>query len=167
MALARRFGPVLLIASALASPEAQAACLQELAVYSDRTDAVSLEFQSNNGEAIAVSNKFRLLLGESIELDGVAMWSEKAPRPNGMLMLGCPEGDVTGAEIEACTIWRGVIYAIGDDGAVGLLPREGSPAAQQLLFPDLGWAMANAPALASAGPATPLWDVLELTGCQE
>ena len=42
-----------------------------------------------------------------------------------MIMNNCPEGDVTGDDIAACTVWEGVIYSIGADGKVGSLPEEG------------------------------------------
>jgi len=146
---------------------ALAACPQELAIYSESGGTASVEFTPNRGEAIAVSNKFRLLPGKDIVLDGIVMWSEDVPRPNGRLMHACPEGDVTGAEIEACTVWQGVIYAIGGDGRVDLLPAEGKDAAEQLLFPDIAWALKNAVSLAESGLPALGSDTFTLSGCQE
>lgn len=108
-----------------------------------------------------------MLIGNDTVLDGIVMWSEDVPRPNGRLMHKCPEGDVTGAEIDACTVWQGVIYAVDGRSKVHLLPVEGREAAEQLLFPDLAWALKNSPALADAGLPPLGSDAFELSGCQE
>ena len=84
-----------------------------------------------------------------------------------MLTHDCPKGDVTGAEISACTAWTGVIYAAGEAGSIGLLPAEGAQAPDRLLFPDLAQSLADAldegdGRLAGAG-----FDVFALKGCQE
>ena len=74
-------------------------------------------------EAPMLSNSFSLTIGETM-LDGIVMWTADPLRPDGALMLDCPEGDVTGAEIDACTLWRGTIYAVDAAGKPGLLPEE-------------------------------------------
>jgi hypothetical protein len=84
-----------------------------------------------------------------------------------MLTHDCPTGDVTGAEISACTAWTGVVYAADLKGNIGLLPAEGEPAPERLLFPDLAQSLADTldeedGRLAGAG-----FDVFALTGCQE
>lgn len=148
----------------LSSP-ALAGCPIERSLYSNGEAGASIEFQPRGGAA--VSNKLSMRLGENIRLDGVVMWSDDVPRPNGMLMYQCPEGDVTGDEIEACTVWRGVIYAVDDAGTAGLLPHEGTTAAGQLVFPDLAWSLWNAPALGAAAMAALVSDIFTLSGCQE
>lgn len=95
------------------------------------------------------------------------MWSDDPARPNGLLMFQCPQGDVTGAELEACTLWQGVIYAVDGQGEIGLLPGEGSPAPQSLIFADLGYQLRHAPAFANAGLFTVPWDGFKLSGCQQ
>ena len=60
-------------------------------------------------ESANVTNSFKMLLDNSIALDGVVMWSQDLAWPNGMLMHQCPKCDVIGEEIEACTVWQGVI----------------------------------------------------------
>lgn len=159
----------LLIASALlaalASP-AYAACQIELAIYGDRDDVASLEFRPRD-EAAAVTNRFRLVMHEKdVVLDGMVLWTEGVERPNGILMHQCPEGDVTGEEIAACTLWQGVIYTDGEKG-LDLLPGQGSDAPQSLVLADLGHAMQAAPAFAAAGLTRAPFDIFELKGCQE
>ena len=43
-----------------------------------------------------------MILDNNVVLDGIVMWA-KAKRPNGMITYKCPNGDVTGAEMDACT----------------------------------------------------------------
>ena len=154
----------MLALAALASP-ASAACPVELAVYTDRDAVASLDFRPA-GKAAAVTNRFRMAIGDTI-LDGMVMWSEGVARPYGMLTWHCPEGDVTGPEYEACTLWQGVIYSADDTGAIGLLPAEGDAAPARLIFSDLAYALAAR----QEGPGPRLgalpWDVFSLSGCQE
>ena len=102
-----------------------------------------------------------------VVLDGVVMWTEDVARPNGMLMHNCPEGDVTGEELAACTVWQGVIYTVSEFGAVGLLPERGAAAAVHLILPDLGPAVRNSPIWGAHGVSKAPWDSFTLSGCQE
>lgn len=145
---------------------ALAACPVELATYSDRDGIAELEFTPVAGSA-AVTNKFRLFMNGGPQFEGVVMWTEEPARPNGLLMFNCPEGDVTGMELDACTIWQGVIYSVDDKGEVGVLPGEGEPAPQKLILADLATWMKQAPAFVDAGLFTVPWDGFSLTGCQE
>ena len=145
---------------------ALAACPVELAVYDDLEVAASVEFQPV-GEQAAVTNKFRMLLDNSVVLDGIVMWSEGVARPNGMLMYKCPEGDVTGEELAACTVWQGVIYTSDEFGNIDLLPGEGAAAPQKLVFADLGHALRNSSVYGANGFSKVPWDVFALKGCQE
>lgn len=154
-----------LMASCMAT-SALAACPVELATYRDRDDVASVEF-TPTGEGAAVTNAFRLLLANDVVLDGIVMWSEEIGRPYGMLTYQCPEGDSTGAEIAACTMWEGVIYTAGETGDIGLLPAETTDAPQKLLFPDLGPTLRHSRAYAENGLSRVPWDVFSLSGCQE
>src|SRR5690606_26524617 len=107
-----------LLVMAAASP-ALADCPVELATYRDLEDAASVEF-TPTGEGAAVTNTFRMLLDNDVVLDGIVMWSDGIGRPYGMLTYKCPEGDATGAELAACTMWEGVIYTSDDSGNIVL-----------------------------------------------
>jgi hypothetical protein len=153
------------LASALAfvAGPCLAACPIELSVYTGRDGAAAIEFRPAKGAA--VTNAFRLIHGE-LALDGFVMWSEGIERPNGILSHQCPDGDVTGPEYDACTVWAGVIYTIDASGEVGLLPRPGESAPERLLFPDLAHAIDTFPDF--SGIESKLsWDVFNLSGCQE
>jgi hypothetical protein len=113
-----------------------------------REGIATVEFQHDDGSAIAVSNRSGMQIRDDEVLDGIVLWTGDVPRPNGWLMHTCPGGDVTGAEIEAGTVWQGVVYAVTGDGQIGLLPAEGEAATRQLLLPDLAGGLQNASALA-------------------
>jgi hypothetical protein len=58
-------------------------------------------------------HRLSLSFAESgVTMDGVVMLAGEPDRPWGMVMHNCPEGDATGAEIAACTVWQGPVYAI-------------------------------------------------------
>lgn len=153
-------------ASLLASP-ALGACKQELSVYSEPEANASLEFTpaASNGSS---SHMFKIKFPEnSVVLDGIVMWTEGVARPMGIVMHKCPEGDVTGAELEACTVWQGVIYAVDGAGTVDLLPPEGADSAAQLLLPDFAPALRQSSAYGVGGVSKMPWDVFKMSGCQE
>lgn len=155
-----------ILTALLAAMPAMAAddCLQEQAIYGDADGVYALTFEPVDSASAATSNHFKIEVAKTdLVLDGIVMQSGEPVRPNGMIMHNCPEGDVTGDDIAACTVWQGVVYAIGMDGTVGALPPEGMPAAQQLLLPDFGPAVRNSAIWGKATVAP--WDVLALKGC--
>jgi hypothetical protein len=163
----QRRGALLVLSLALSFPAggASAACPIELAVYKDRDSISGIDFRPA-GQGATVTNTFRMNIGER-GFDGFVMWTEDVARPYAMVTHNCPEGDVTGEEIAACTLWEGVVYSIDAAGKVGLLPREGETAPQGLLFPDLARLMRLSPAYTAAGLTAVPFDAFELSGCQE
>ncbi|MBW9066377.1 hypothetical protein JNB71_24025 [Rhizobium herbae] len=161
----RLAAPASVLSALLAAMPAVAAdCLQEQAVYGDADGAYELVFEPVGSASAVTSNHFKVKVEKTdLVLDGVVMHSGEPVRPNGMIMNNCPQGDVTGEEIAACTVWEGVIYSISADGKVGSLPEEGSQAAAQLLLPDFGPAVRNSSIWGKATVAP--WDVLALKGC--
>jgi hypothetical protein len=149
----------------LGTAPALAACPIELAVYRDVDNVASIDFRPT-GENAAVTNTFRLLI-DGIVLDGIVMWTEAVPRPNGVLGYKCPSGDVTGQELDACTLWQGVIYASDEAGNVALLPAEGSTAPKSLILSDLAHSLRVSAAYDAAGFKRLPGDVFVLSGCQE
>lgn len=160
------------VAAALAvvlagSEAAPAACPQESAVYTDRDKAASIEFSPVARETAVHGAPFRVLFSQNgIVADGLVLWTEGVPRPTGIVMHDCPEGDATGEELAACTVWQGVIYAVDDAGGIGLLPRQG-PAAGRLLLPDFGPSVRHSALFGADGISIVPWDVFEISGCQE
>ncbi len=158
-----RAGIVSLVVLANAVP-ALAACPIELAVYSSGEGKAGIDFSPRHEAGATVTNSFTLVLND-MAIPGHVQWSAEQPRPFGALGLNCPGGDATGAELESCTVWQGVIYSAGADGVVGLLPVQGVEAPPRLIFSGLGPALAASAAL--AGRQLPASDIFELSGCQE
>lgn len=142
-------------------------CPQELAVYSDADETISVEFVPNDGGRMMASNIFKARMAAGIELDGYVIWNVGVARPNGIMLHGCPEGDATGEEIAACTVWEGVIYAVDGSGNVDYMPVESEKAAEQLLFPDLGRGVRYSAIWGEGKVEIVPQDVLKLSGCQE
>ncbi|WP_184872601.1 hypothetical protein [Mesorhizobium sangaii] len=143
-----------------------AACPIELSVYGEAQSGSEIDF-SLTGTSATVTNSFRMILDNNVVLNGIVMWNEGVSRPNGVLMYKCPEGDVTGEELAACTAWHGVIYTSDDKGGIGLLPAEGVEAPKTLILPDLGQSLRQSSAYGGNGFSKVPWDVFALKGCQE
>ncbi|MDR6755529.1 hypothetical protein J2Y48_000814 [Mycoplana sp. BE70] len=164
----------LLVSTALSACVANAAlaeeCKQERAVYADRDGAYELAFEPVGSEAAAITHRFKVkaVKGELV-LDGHIMMGDEVVRSIGMVMHNCPEGDVTGEEIAACTVWQGIVYPL--DQATGmpaeLVPAEGEDAAQRLLFAGIGPALRFSNAWDEGKLSIAPWDVLTYKGCAQ
>ncbi|MGC4024347.1 MAG: hypothetical protein QM744_03865 [Mesorhizobium sp.] len=150
----------------LSSAQAHATCPMELAVYGDKTGVAGIDFRPT-GENAVVTNSFKMVMDSDVVLDGIVMWTQEEPRPNAIVSRNCPEGDVTGEEYAACTLWQGVVYAVDEKGEVGLLPAEGSPAPARLILADIGPALRASNAFGEGGFTKVPFDMFELKGCQE
>lgn len=155
-----------LAALTAANSSAHAACPIELAVYGDSQSGSEIDF-TPTGASATVTNSFRMILDSNAVLNGIVMWNEGVSRPNGTLMYKCPEGDTTGAELAACTLWNGVIYTSDDKGDIGLLPAQGVDAPKTLILPDLGPVLHQSSAFGGSGFSKVPSDVFTLKGCQE
>ncbi|NLS16984.1 hypothetical protein HGP16_10470 [Rhizobium sp. P40RR-XXII] len=160
--------PLVTLACAAAAAAAHAEeCVQEKAVYVDMDNAYELRFEPMGSES-AVSNRFKLAVrNTAIVAEGVVMRSDDQLRADGWIMFECPEGDVTGADLRACTVWQGMVYASDLKGHIRALPAEGESAADRLFLPALGPSIQKS-SLWGKGKATVApWDVLSLKGCYQ
>ena len=158
----------LLIALALALPNAASAaeCPQSNAVYADRDGVYQLKFMPLDSEAAAANNQFKVTVKDSkAVLDGYVMPSDDPARTIGMLMFNCPEGDATGADLDACTIWQGPVYGVDAKGAIDNLPVEKSNAADSIVLPAIGPALRDSSILGEGKQATAPWDVFAFKEC--
>ena len=139
-------------------------CRQDRAIYADRDEGYELSFEPVGSSAAATSHHFKLkVLASGVVLDGIVMPGDPE-RSNGMVMHNCPDGDVTGEEIAACTVWEGVIYTL--DGAdAALLPDEGGKAAESLLLAGLGASLRYSKLWEEGKANVVPWDVLKRKGC--
>ena len=156
---------VALLCPAMALADASS-CKQQDAVYSDEDQAFELAFTSPEQETALATNTFTLTMRQSkTEYKGWVIWNNGVARPNGVLTLNCPGGDITGEELDACKIWDGVVYSVFSDGQVDLLPPGDDPAAEGLLFPDLGRTLRYSATWDDN--ATVPWDVFKFVECRK
>jgi hypothetical protein len=139
-------------------------CMQERATYTDSQGAYLLTFQPVDSQSSSSTHRFTLTAKGGPVMDGYVMASEPVDRNNGMLFFHCPEGDVTGDYLAACTVWQGVIYG-HDGGRLDLLPAQGRAASAEILLSGLGPALQASTAWGKGGATIVPWDVLTLKGC--
>ena len=156
----------LVLAGLFAATAASAAeCRQDRALYTDRDGGYELAFEPVGSNAAATSHHFKLkILASGLVLDGIVMPGDPA-RSNGMIMHNCPEGDVTGEEIAACTVWEGVIYVLDGAGDATLLPDEGAKAAESLLLSGFGPSLRYSTLWDEGKASVVPWDVFKRKGC--
>ncbi|MBK8456284.1 MAG: hypothetical protein IPL47_03530 [Phyllobacteriaceae bacterium] len=153
-----------------AATPANAACWQELAVYAEAQAKAEIAFQGARPDD-GVLHRFRITFPENgVTFEG-AMLPGDAPiaRPWAVVTHNCPQGDATGEEIAACTVWQGPIYGVDATGNVFFLPEAnaGHEAAATLLLPDFGAAVRLSAAWGAKGLSTAPKDDFKLTGCQD
>ncbi|MBB4291849.1 hypothetical protein GGE16_003919 [Rhizobium leguminosarum] len=142
-----------------------AACKQERAVYVDRDGAYELRFAPLNSPS-AASNQFKVrALRTAVVMEGYVMPSEDPVRAIGILMFNCPEGDATGADLNACTVWQGAVYGMDAEGELDNLQPEGAAAAEKLVLPGLGPAIRESSAWGEGKASVAPWDVLVFKEC--
>ena len=143
-----------------------AECLQKHARYADEDKAYVLQFVDLGEEQGLSANVFELTTTSGkAKMKGWVIWNNGVSRPNAVVTFNCPDGDITGAELDACRIWEGVVYTVWPDGDVDLLPPGDDPAAPRLLFPDFGRTLKNSNAWVAAKLNHVPWDAFTYTGC--
>lgn len=150
-----------------ALPAIAADCPIERAVYREAETNVEIRFQPASGENTPVSHRFTLAApSNKTTVEGHVMFDPEIERPVAMVMHNCPEGDVTGADLAACTIWTGIIYAADKaTGHIDLLPAEGAAAPDSLLLPGFGPAVSRS--VISKDLNAMSWDVFERQECSK
>jgi hypothetical protein len=164
--------PIAAILSLALASSASAACWQELAIYKDAATGAELSFTPRGeGEVDTTLARFTIRFPENnVAFDGVVMDAgDPFPRPLGIIMHKCPQGDATGDEIAACTIWQGIVYGLDGVGNANYLApaHEGNEAAKALLFHDLRAAVRLSAAWGAQGLSQEPGDQFTLAGCQE
>lgn len=144
----------------------QQPCKQKEAIYSDEDGAYSLTFKQPTGGLGISSNYFEMLPKDgAVALNGWVIWSQDVPLPEATLGHKCPEGDITGAELEKCSVWKGVVYQLLDDAQADVLGPGEEPAAKALLLPGFGLALRSSGAWEKDGFDKVPWDVFRMSGC--
>ena len=160
--------PVLFAVAGLAAGEAGAegksarACPQALGGYGALDQQVLLEF---NGDT---DLGFRLIVGQgSRSLQGFVYPGEADEDMQAVVLDNCPDGDVTGAELDACTIWRGAIQATNTEGEIKPMPGADQPAAGFLQLQGLSAALVASEDYSDAGLPAGGFETFTLLACQE
>lgn len=157
-------GTILLTATAVAS----AACVQNRASYSDKDQNYTLTFSPVQKDDEHAGNSFTITANAKPEfkLQGNVQWTEGASRPTAMITYNCAASeDVAEDEMDDCTIWQGVVYALKDGADAEFLPRNDEPAAAAILLPDFV-SMLDSYDFGEVKPAEPLsWDVFRFKAC--
>lgn len=146
---------------------ASAACMQNRAVYTDSNQNYTLTFSPSQKEDELSSSSFVIVSNQTPEfkLQGNVQWSEGSSRPTAMITYNCAGDENAEEEIDDCTIWQGVVYALKDGADAELLPHNDEPAAAAILFPDFV-SMLDSYDFGQATPAEPLnWDVFRFKAC--
>ncbi len=171
MAAARLSSCVLAAISVAASGTlAMAACPQALAVYDEAVSGAEIAFAGALSDVDGMQHRFSLsFAGNSVRMDGVVMMAGEPDRPWGVILHECPEGDATGAEIAACTVWEGPLYVVDATGGIDWLPvlNANHDAGESLLLPDFGAAVKRSQAWQSQQITELPGDAFRLKACQE
>ncbi|MGU3573980.1 hypothetical protein ACLBWZ_00480 [Brucellaceae bacterium C25G] len=163
------------MAGVIATPSAAfAACMQNQAVYTDRDDNYTLTFRPEEPNDLkfspAPTNEFTITSNETPEfkLTGLVVWPDEAvKRPLAMIMYNCAPDGGSSEDLEDCSIWQGVVYALKEVAEVEPLPKAEEPAAQTVLFPDLLGAL-DTYDFGAATPAKPLaWEAFRFKTCTQ
>lgn len=140
-------------------------CQQGSARYVDPESGLLLSF-SSFGENVQAMHQFTIGLEASdIQLDGFVVVEGKPLRPVSFVVNQCPDGDVTGEELAACTVWKGVPYGRFSDGNIGLLPLANDEALTQILLPDFARSVMANPVWESMKAMNEPFEVFDFKDC--
>ena len=141
-------------------------CLQKNARYIDADKVVEIQFTDLGSETGLSSNTFTVKPVETeVSMKGWVLWNNAVSRPNGVITYQFPDGDITGEELDACTVWDGVVYSVWRDGTVDLLPPGDDPAASKILLPDFGRKLRYSAVWTDKKMESVPWDAFSYSGC--
>lgn len=158
---------------------AQAAdCIQTQAIYTEKNNGYVLSFRKPDPWEGAANMMAVLDLafpdGET-HLWGTIWIPNGTSHDRIRLLDGCslptfdPATDIEPSsgsdedELEACTVWKGIVLALAGNDVEGLLWHDGASAAETILLPDLGPAIRYSGLVASPGDEP--HEVFALSGC--
>ncbi|MDR6819474.1 hypothetical protein J2X76_004666 [Neorhizobium sp. 2083] len=141
-------------------------CAIEKAVFVEATAGTVLSFKPVGSNAAVVSHLFTIT-GGKLKLDGNVMYDDESERPGGMVTNNCPQGDATGAELRACTLWTGVPYALDvATGRIDILGAADTPAPDAILMPGFGPAIRHSALWGKSGLSRVPWDLYQFKECK-
>ena len=141
------------------------ACPQDQAIYADQDKRYELAFAPAVSEAVMTSHQFSLTYKSTgLVMQGYVMDSENGDQSLATLLYQCPEGDVTGADIAACTVWEGPISLHAED-RVEKLPPSDQTAADEILLAELAEGVRNSSVWGDDKVSLAPSDIFTLEGC--
>ncbi|WP_343313002.1 hypothetical protein AAIB41_09175 [Brucella sp. BE17] len=167
-----RMAAVSVITVSIFSSAAQAACTQNRAIYKDHNGDYTLSFQPEQPNDLKMSpaptNEFTITTDSKpdFKLKGMVIWPEEGiARPYALLTFNCQNDGSDSEDLDDCSLWQGVIYALKESAEAEVLPKAEEPAAQAVLLPDLVTAL-DGYDFGAAKPEKPLdWEVFRFQGC--
>lgn len=152
----------LLAGPVLAQDTHAGGCLQALAVYGTVDEQVLLEFTGS------ADLSFRVLAdGSDHVLSGYLYPAGEEGGDEAIVLDDCPEGDVTGEELAACTIWQGQVRAVDENNNDRSLPGADQAAAEILVLDGFAQVLGDWRASGGNADPLPLFEQLTLMACQE
>lgn len=153
---------LLTVGAAAESTKGGRLCPQSLAGYGTQNQEIMLEF------AGSADGAFRVLLGNGdAVLQGFVYPGEEDDANLAVVLDNCPEGDATGEELAACTVWQGPIVAQAENGGIAPLPASDQPAAGSVFLEGFADALTASKLYSEAGLSVRDFDTLTLLACQE
>ncbi|MEX3011664.1 hypothetical protein [Hoeflea sp. TYP-13] len=137
-------------------------CPQALAGYSAADQRIMLEFSGAPDLSF-----FLLVEGAGAKFEGYTYPAEEEGGIAGVVLDECPDGDATGEEMAACTVWQGLVRTVTADGKIGDLSAANEPAAGHLRLDGLAAALGERMPDLVAGLAQNEIEILTLSACQE
>jgi hypothetical protein len=147
-------------------------CPLERASYIERDQGYVLRFfATTNRDMASTSHRFYVVRpNDDRNLVGTISGNMGVSRDTGVAQRDCPTddpgvapADVTEAQWDDCTYWKGLVYQLVDGGAE-MLPFASEPAPPALLLTDFGRQIRYSGLL--DGPSDTPWDVFTLIGCR-
>jgi len=136
-------------------------CPQALAAYSSQDQSVSVEFSGAGDLSFAM-----LVEGVDRRFEGYVYPGEDDDVV-AVVLDNCPDGDATGEEIEACTVWQGPMQRLEQDGSEGDFLLVNGPAAPALAFAGLVQSISERMPDLLKDPSATETEILTLSACME
>ena len=136
-------------------------CPQALAAYSSQDKSVSVEFSGAGDLSFAM-----LVEGLDRRFEG-HVYPGEDDDVVAVVLDNCPDGDATGDEIDACTVWQGPMQRLEQDGTEGDFSLVNGPAAPGLAFAGLVQSISERMPDLLEDPSATETETLTLSACME
>lgn len=119
-------------------------CTLANARYIEPMSGLVLQFvpiDPQKSRAGSTSNMFEMTTSDGgMTFPGDVIWNMGLSRPNGSVLIPDCEAPESADDLNDCTLWEGVVYALSKKG-IATLPDEDRAAPAQVLLSDFGRAM--------------------------